>query len=1034
MKLPRALNRGPLAWMAQNSVAANLLMSVFLVGGLLIAMQARQEVFPEFELDIITVEVSCPGATPEEVEKSVVQAVEEAVSGLDGVDEVTSISREGNGTITIEALDGTDGNRLLQDVKAAVDRITTFPKDAESPRISLKTTRNDVLTLILTGSDDPLVLREWAEIARDDLARTAGITQVELDGVRDHEVLIEVSQDTLRRYGLSLSDIARRISQTALEQGGGTLRTQGGDIMLRLNERRDMARDFSGIAVVTDNAGSRVLLDQIATVTDTFNDVTRWAEYNGQSAILINVYRVGKETPKSVADAALATVNQLNAAMPGDLHIFVLRNGADVFQQRVDLLLSNAVMGAVLVFLCLALFLEASLAFWVSLGIPVSVLGAFIILVPLGISINMMSLFAFIITLGIVVDDAIVVGENVSAYREQGATPLAASVKGTREVAVPVIFSILTNMVAFMPMFFVPGVMGKIWGVIPSVVLAVFACSLIESLFLLPAHLAHSRGESRFAALRSLKAVQQRFSRMFLRFVDTRYGPLLRLALRHRYAFIAASFALLTLTAGYVFSGRLGFDLMPRVESDFAFASATVPTGASREQINRVKDHLVQAGRAVLDANGGEALGTGIYAQVKDNDITVRIYLTPPDVRPLSTGRVTALWREKVGALPGVESLLFESDRGGPGSGKGLTLRLSHRDTAVLEEAALALGAALAEYANLSDVDTGTSRTKRQFEVRLLPLAEQLGLNSAEVGQQIRDAFEGSRALRQQRNRNEVTVRVRLPEKERSKEATFENLILRTPSGQEVLLRDVTQITDGRAYSVIRHTGGRRTATVSANVVPASAVSLMMQTVRTELAPEFVARYPGLSWEFGGRQQDMRESTEVIITGLFFALFVIYALLAVPFKSYTQPLIIMVAIPFGMVGAVGGHLLMGYSLSVISLFGVVALSGVVVNDSLVLIDFANRRRREGIAAEEAICLAGVQRFRPIILTTLTTFLGLAPIIFERSMQARQLIPVALSLGFGILFATVITLFIVPAFYLLLEDVLIRLRPRTEQDG
>ena len=670
MKLPRALNRGPLAWMTQNNVAANLLMLVLLVGGLIMATRARQEVFPEFELDMVTVEVSCPGATPEEVEKSVVQAVEEAVDGLDGVDEVTSISREGNGTVTIKALEDADGNRLLQDVKAAVDRITTFPKSAESPQIALKTTRHEVLSLILTGSEDPLVL-EWAEIARDDLARTPGITQVELDGVRDHEVLVEVRQDTLRRYGLTLADIARRIGSTALEQGGGTLRTRGGDIMLRLNERRDAARDFAGIAILTDGTGSRVLLDQIATVTDTFNDVTRWAEYNGQSAILLNVFRVGKETPRSVAGSAMETVDRLNATMPGELQLSVLRNGADVFQQRLDLLVGNALVGVVLVFVCLALFLQPSLAFWVSLGIPVSVLGSFLFLVPLGVSINMMSLFAFIVTLGIVVDDAIVVGENVSAYREQGAAPLAASVLGVREVGIPVIFSVLTNMVAFTPMFFVPGVMGKIWGVIPAVVLAVFACSLLESLFVLPAHLAHSGGESRFGPIRRLGALQQRFSRAFLLFVDTRYGPMLRLALAHRYLVIAAGITLLALTAGYVFSGRLGFDLMPRVESDYAYASATVPTGASRAQINEVKERLVNAGRKVLDANGGKALGSGIYAQVKDNEITVRIYLVPPDVRPMSTARVTALWREAVGNLPSVESLFFESDRGAPARARG---------------------------------------------------------------------------------------------------------------------------------------------------------------------------------------------------------------------------------------------------------------------------------------------------------------------------------------------------------------------------
>ena len=1033
----RSLGRGPIAWMASNPVAANLIMVVLLVGGLLTGLQMKQEVFPEFDLNIITVTVAVPGATPEEVEKGVVQAVEEAVQGLDGVDEVSSISREGSAVITIEAMEDTDGNRLLQDVKAAVDRITTFPKEAESPEIALKTTRREVLTLVVTGSDDPLVLREWAETIRDELAQNPGITQVELDGVRDHEVLVDISQDTLRRYGLTLQDIATRISETAIEQGSGTLRTPGGDIMLRLNERREYAREFASIAVAAAPDGSRLLLEDIAEVHDGFEDSTRWSEFNGRDAILIDVYRIGKQSPESVATAAKQVIDSFSATMPGELSINILRDDADVFRQRAHLLISNAVTGVALVFLCLALFLEPSLAFWVSLGIPVSVLGSFMLLMPSGISVNMMSMFAFIITLGIVVDDAIVVGENVATYRERGASPLESAILGTREVGVPVIFSVLTNMITFLPMLFIPGVMGNIWGVVPTVVCAVFACSLTESLFVLPAHLAHSSGlndassSSSSRLLRSFSALQQRFSRGFLCFVERRYGECILKTLHYRYLVLAGGLALLLVTLGYVASGRLGFDFMPRTEADFAYASASLPTGASRTRINEVKEQLVAAGRDVVARNGGEALSTGIYAQVKDGEINIRLYLVSPDARTLSTAQVTQLWRDAVGTIPGVETLSFEADKGGPGSGKGLTVRLSHRDTVILEEAAQALADDLSRFANARDVDTGTSLTKRQFEIRLLPIAEQLGLTAQGVASQVRNAFEGATALRQQRNRNEITVRVRLPEDERNRESAFEDLILRTPSGQEVLLRDVTERIDGRAYSIIRHTNGRRTATVSANVSPPKTMNLLLGSLKEEVLPDLMSRYPGLSWEFGGRQADMQDSTRVAFMGFLLSLLGIYALLAIPFKSYTQPMIIMTAIPFGIVGAVGGHLLMGYSLSVISLFGVVALAGVVVNDSLVLVDFANRRRLEGLSPTEAIRQAGIQRFRPILLTTLTTFAGLAPIIFETSRQARQLIPVALSLGFGILFATVICLIFVPALYLILEDVHDVFKPRQQ---
>ncbi len=1018
----RRLARGPIGWMATNPVAANLLMLVMLVGGLLVALQLKQEVFPEFELDIITVTVAVPGATPEEVEKGVVMAVEEAVQSLDGVKEVTSTSNQGSGSITIELRDGVDANTVLQDVKNEVDRITTFPVEAEPPQISLRTTRREVLTLVLIGDDDPLVLREWAETARDEFLQAPGITQVELDGILDHEIVIEVPQDTLRRYGLTLDGIATQLGQTAFEQGSGTLRAPSGDIMVRLNERRDYAREFASVPLLITPEGGRLLVEDVGTVFDTFEDTTRRSEFNGRNAILIDVYRIGDQTPASVARAAMDVVERLNRTMPGELQLHVLQDASRVFTERADLLRSNALLGICLVFFCLALFLQPSLAFWVSLGIPVSFMGAFLFLGPLGVSINMISMFAFIVALGIVVDDAIVVGENVRAYRERGFSAIEASIQGTREVGIPVVFSVLTNMVAFVPILFIPGVMGKIWMAVPLVVITVFTCSLVESLFVLPAHLAHQT-RPQGGLLGKLHVVQDAFSRGFVRFVEYRYGSLINWAIRRRYMVVALCLALLILSAAYVASGRLGFDLMPRTEADFAYASATLPTGVSENQILRIKDQLVAGAQQVVEENGGAALSTGIYAYVRGSDVSVRIYLTRPDERPKSTAAVTRLWRERVGELPGVETSSFESDRGGPGSGKGLTIRLSYRDTAVLDSAAKELGSMLGHYANLSDIDTGTSRTKRQFDMRLKPLAYQMGFSARDISTQVRAAFEGARALRQQRGRNEVTVRVRLPEDDRTREATFENMVLRAPDGQEVMLRDVVEVQDGRGDAVIRHTNAQRTATVAAAVTPPSAVGMMMQTARDTVMPDLLSRYPGLRWEFGGRQTDMQDSLRVLYVGMALALLAVYALLAIPFKSYSQPLIIMLSIPFGVVGAIGGHWLMGYSLSVISLVGIVALAGVVVNDSLVLIDFANRRRAEGFSAREAVRMAGIQRFRPIMLTTLTTFAGLAPMIFETSRQARQLIPVALSLGFGILFSTVICLLLVPAFYLILEDIL-----------
>ncbi len=1036
----RALTRTTVGWMAANPVAANLLMVVMVVGGLLFASQIRKEVFPAFDLDLVTVTVSYDGATPEEIELSIVKAVEEAVQGLDGVKETTATISAGRGTVSIEANEGADGNILLQDVKAAVDRISTLPEDADSPDISLRSLRREVVSLVLTGGGTQQAQRYWAELIRDELAQDGEITQVELDTVLDHEVLIEIPQDTLRRYNLTINEVATAIRSSAIQQGGGTVQASSGDIMLRLNERRDYAADFANVAIRTNADGSRLLLDDIAVITDTFDDAKRWAEFNGQEALLIEVYSIGEETPESVSIATRRIVDRFNASMPGDLQLHVLDDSAEVYLQREELLIKNALQGVLLVFLCLAIFLRPSLALWVSLGIPVSMLGAFWFFDIAGQTINMMTLFAFIITLGIVVDDAIVVGENVSSWQERGYTPLEAAIRGTEEVSGPVVFSVLTNMVAFMPMLFIPGTMGKIWMTIPVVVMAVFFCSLLESLYVLPAHLSHTRykpplmpkntlqttnevSKNIFSrGLAAFAAWQQRFSHVFLQCVEKRFGGILYKVLQMRYVTFCCGVLMLLITVGYVVSGRMGFDLMPRTEADFAFASADLPAGAPRTEIDKVKNRLVNAAKQLVEEHGGEALSEGIFTQVRDTELFVYVMLVDPEIRPMSTEAFTTLWRQRVGVIPSVENLEMQADRGGPGSGKGLSVRLSHRDTAVLEQAAEDFATRLTAYAAIGDVDTGTSRTTRQFDVTLKPLAEQLGLTAQEISSQLRSAFEGSVVLRQQRDYSEVTVRVRLPEEERTREATFEELILRTPNGREVLLRDVTDLEDGRADSVIRHTNGRRTATVEANVTPPSATGQMMSTVTDEIMPALLQDYNGLSWEFSGRQSDMRDSTTAMLFGLLFALLGVYALLAIPFKSYTQPLIIMLTIPFGMVGAVLGHLIMGYSLSVISLFGLVALSGVVVNDSLVLIDFANRRRLEGMSAFEAVRQAAIQRFRPILLTTITTFVGLAPLIFETSRQAQMLVPVALSLGFGIIFATFMCLVLVPALYLILDDV------------
>ncbi len=684
-------------------------------------------------------------------------------------------------------------------------------------------------------------------------------------------------------------------------------------------------------------------------------------------------------------------------------------------------MLRNGFIGLGLVFILLAIFLEARLAFWVSLGIPISFLGSLLILPNAGISINMVSMFAFIVTLGIVVDDAIVVGENIYYNRQSGLGWFEAAVRGAKEIAMPVTFSVLTNMVAFMPMFFVPGFMGKVFSQIPVVVICVFSISLIESLLILPAHLGHRRTLKSGGFFSRLVKRQQRFSRFFSRMVQTVYGPFLEKALHYRYITISIGLAILLVTVGFVKSGRMGFELFPKVESDYAKVTANLPFGTSFQKVEEVHTLLVQAAQEVISQNGGDKLSEGIDSWLGSNSTNVRVYLTPPEERPISTTQLTQLWRKKVGAIAGLESLRFESDAGGPGRGAAIAVELSHRNIGVLEQASAEIAAALEFYPEAVDVDDGFSPGKQQIDFKIKPEGQSLGLQSQEVARQVRHAYFGAEVLRQQRGRNEVKVMVRLPKAERATEHSLEEMILRTPDGREVPLREAVTFTRGRAYTDIDRRQGRRVVTVSADARPRSQAGQILSGLRTEILPAMQQKYSGLTYSFEGRQADRRESMRALGRGMGIAMIVIFAMLAVPFNSYIQPAIIMMAIPFGLVGAIVGHLIMGYSLSVISMFGVVALSGVVVNDSLVLVDFANRRRSKGMRPSKAVHEAAIHRFRPIMLTTLTTFGGLAPMIFETSRQARFLIPMAISLGYGIIFATAITLILVPSFYMVIED-------------
>ncbi|KIX14119.1 efflux RND transporter permease subunit [Dethiosulfatarculus sandiegensis] len=1013
--------KGPISWMAKNRVAPNLMMVFLLLGGLIMSMNIKQEVFPEFDLDVATISVDYSGASPEEVEQGIVLAVEEAIRGIEGVKELTATVGEGNGTINAELEEGSDQQKIYQEIKQEIDRITTFPEDAELPQVSLVTHMREVLSLDIFGDVSEMVLRQAVENVRERLLQSPDITQVELLGARDYEISVEVPQENLRAYGLTLAGVAEAIDNASTELPGGAIDTSGGDILLRVKDRRDWASEFARIPIVTTSDGSVVYLEDIATVREAFRDSDHYGFYDGSRSISVGVYRVGKQTPMGVSIATREAMKEIERDLPAGIEWRISRDMSEVYQERLDLLLKNAFFGLMLVLVVLGLFLEFRVAFWVTMGIPTAFLGSLLFLPGMGVSINMISMFAYIIALGIVVDDAIVAGENIYEYQQKGMSFIKASILGAKDVAVPITYSILTNVVAFLPLCLIPGVMGKIWKVIPLVVVTVFLLSWVESLLILPSHLAKEHKASDGRLRRLIKRRQDAFTRLVERFNKRVYGGFLELCLRFRGLTVAIGLACLFVVFSYVMSGRIGLILMPRVESDTAEVSAVLPVGSPLDRMKSVQNKLTVAMDKVARENGGDRLLKGVFVRINENEVEVRAYLTSPELRDLSTAQVNRLWREKVGTIAGLESLRFTSDGRGPGSGAALTVELSHTDINVLEKASHDLARQLEGFPNVKDIDDGYTPGKQQIDFSIKPEGQSLGLTSREVARQVRSAFNGAEALRQQRGRNEVTVRVRLPEKERKNEYYLENLMIRIPSGGFVPLMEIADLKRGRAYTTISRRDARRTVSVSANVEPLGETSRIKAAVSDSILPDLARKYPGLTSGYQGRQADMSESLMSLITGFTLSMLTIYFLLAIPFGSYTQPLIVMTAIPFGILGSTLGHLLMGYNISLMSMMGVVALAGVVVNDSLVLIDFANKKRQEGLTPGHAIRLAGLRRFRPIVLTTLTTFGGLAPMIFETSRQARFMIPMAISLGFGILFATVITLVLVPCLYLLLED-------------
>ena len=1041
--------KGAVAFFAGHHVAANLLMIFVLLSGALAAINTVIEIFPEFSVDTVTVRVPYLGAAPAETEEGVVIKVEEEVASIQGIKRIRSTASEGFGLVTIEIDEGEDNRRVLDEVKSAVDRIDTFPEETEQPIVSEVITRRQVISVVVFGDANQRTLRELAERVRDDLTALDEITQADLAGVPPYEISIEVSETALRRYGLSFAQVSNAVRRASLDLPGGSVKTDGGEILLRTEGQRYTGGEFEQIEVLARPDGSRVLLGDIATVVDGFEDLDIYARFDGRPAAFVQVYRTGDEGALGVTAAVRDYIAGAAERMPAGIQLATWQDNSDILRQRISLLLKNAWIGLILVFITLSLFLDLRLAFWTTMGIPISFMGGLWLLPNFDVTINMISLFAFIVSLGIVVDDAIIVGENVFSHMQRGKRPIEAAILGAREMAVPVTFAVLTSVAAFMPLLLVDGTFGKIMKSIPAVVISVLIMSLIESLLILPAHLSgepSSKGPiGRFFAwpLRAIEALQARVSGGLQRFVQGPYDRFLNLALEWRYVSVAGAIAILLFSVGILVGGYLKFTFMPTIDADNMTAYLKMPLGTPAEQTQMIANRLEEAAYQVAEeyedrlekplivhlsntvgtqptSGGGGPGSTGSTSGSGSHLAEVNAQLLGGEERGISSGELMARWREIVGEVPGATALtytasIFEA-------GDAISVQLAHSDFDTLLRATEAFKAKVEEFPGTKEIADSFVPGKLELELELTDAGRALGLELQDLARQVRSGFYGEEVQRIQRGRNDVRVMVRYPEEERSSLGDVEQMRIRLADGSEVPFSTVARVTEGRGFANISRVDRRRVVTVTADVDGAVAnANEINEVIRDEVLPTMLASYPGLTYDFEGEQREQAESLGSLGVNFAVALLVIYGLLAIPFRSYTQPLIVMSVVPFGFVGAVAGHLMMGMNMSLLSFFGIVALTGVLVNDSLIMIDLVNRERRAGISMEVAIRDAGKRRFRPILLTTLTTFMGLSPMIFETSLQARFLIPMALSLGFGIVFATAITLILVPVVYRILED-------------
>ena len=1042
-------------WFAKNGVAANLLAIFISIVGIMTIGALRQEVFPEFSSDIIYVHVVYPGAAPEEVEEGISQKIEEAIHGLTDVKKITSNSTENSSSVMVELNPGTDASRALEEIKTRVDAIDTFPEEAEKPLIEEIIMRKQVINVAVSGEATEKTLRHYASKVRDQLMALDGITQVELANVRDMEISIEISEDTLRRFGITFDEVAMAIRKSSVDLPGGSIKVEdSGEVLLRTKGQAKEVLEFEQIVLRTLPDGTRLRLGQVATLKDGFEENDRESYFDGDRCALVKVFRVGDENAIEISDIVKQYIKDSAHLFPEGIALETWQDDSFYLAGRRDLMIRNGVTGFCLVFMVLALFLRFRLAFWVSLGIPISFLGTFWLMPSLDVSISMISLFAFIVVLGIVVDDAILIGENIHAHHERGTPGLKGSIAGAIEMAKPVTFAVATSIAAFAPLIFVSGNTGKIMKFIPLIVIPTLFFSLIESLFILPKHLSNLRRVDNIEEGKGFVGAWRRFQNRFVtrmdQFVLRIYKPSLRWCLDWRYLTMAIAIAVFMITMGLVGGGHVRFTFFPPVEGDNIAAAVTMPLGTTIKETKLAVDKLERFAEEVrdeLDAEtdksfgypsivrhmlksvGGQPFmtdqsrsGGSVTSSITGgNTGEVHIEASPSEDRQFTAYELARRWREKVGDMPEAENLQFTADIFQ--AGDAVNIVLNGADFKELEAAAKWLKTKLADFDGIIDIADSFRIGKEEIQLAIKPEAEALGLTQVDLARQVRSAFYGEEVQRIQRGRDDVRVMLRYPQDERRSLANLENMRIRTSGGIEIPFEEVAQVTFGRGYESIRRIDRRRAVNVTADVDKSKGnTHVINSALQNEILPQLRTEFPGVYWGFEGEQSEQAETLGSMIYLYGIALIIIYGLLAIPFSSYIQPIIVMAAIPFGLIGAIWGHIVMGMDVTILSGFGVVALTGVVVNDSLVMVDYVNRKRSIGLNEMESARQAGMSRFRPIILTSLTTFAGLTPLLLEKSLQAKFLVPMGVSLGFGVIFATVITLILVPSMYLILEDI------------